>query len=177
MIFMGKWNRRAEVMTIAEWMEFRFGKKPAGRGRADSGCRFAQLIFAIWAISYFIQGAGIFLRSAAGHLPGCGRHPDDYPVCLLCRTERALYGVVYTEVFQGALIMVVIVYVVYTVMATITLPENLRGFGAHGRWYFPADYAPVVRDWASFCTEMGDEYARRVQPVQPHWYGYHVLPA
>jgi len=26
MIFQGKWNRRALVMTLAEWMHFRFGK-------------------------------------------------------------------------------------------------------------------------------------------------------
>jgi len=28
--FMGKWNRRAQVMTIAEWMHFRFGKQKDG---------------------------------------------------------------------------------------------------------------------------------------------------
>ena len=26
MIFMGKWNRRSQVMTVAEWMHLRFGK-------------------------------------------------------------------------------------------------------------------------------------------------------
>ena len=30
MIFMGIWNRRAQVMTMAEWMRFRFGKERQG---------------------------------------------------------------------------------------------------------------------------------------------------
>ncbi|MDY6897160.1 MAG: sodium:solute symporter, partial [Cyanobacteriota bacterium] len=30
MIFMGKWNRRAQVMTLAEWMRFRFGQGREG---------------------------------------------------------------------------------------------------------------------------------------------------
>ncbi len=30
MIFQGKWNRRALVMTLAEWMHFRFGKDKQG---------------------------------------------------------------------------------------------------------------------------------------------------
>src|SRR6056297_3401090 len=31
MIFMGKWNRRAEVMTLAEWMKLRFGDGTEGK--------------------------------------------------------------------------------------------------------------------------------------------------
>ena len=60
MIFMGKWNRRANVMTTAEWMEFRFGSGEQGKA-ARILAAIAQLTFAIWAISYFIQGAGILL--------------------------------------------------------------------------------------------------------------------
>ena len=60
MIFMGKWNRRANVMTTAEWMQFRFG-----RGRQGNAARIlaavANLVFAIWMVTYFAQGAGIFL--------------------------------------------------------------------------------------------------------------------
>lgn len=68
MIFMGKWNRRAEVMTTAEWMEFRFGKGKQGEA-ARVLAAIAQLIFAIWAITYFIQGAGIFLSEILGISP------------------------------------------------------------------------------------------------------------
>lgn len=121
MIFMGKWNRRAEVMTIAEWMEFRFGKNKQGEA-ARILAAVAQLTFAIWAISYFIQGAGIFLSQMLDISPDLAAILM-ITLCAFYAALSGLYGVVYTEVFQGALILVVIIYVVINVMTTITLPE------------------------------------------------------
>ncbi|MCH8494583.1 MAG: sodium:solute symporter, partial [Balneolales bacterium] len=118
MIFMGKWNRRAEVMTIAEWMEFRFGKNKQGEA-ARILAAVAQLTFAIWAISYFIQGAGIFLSQILDISPDLAAILM-ITLCGFYAALSGLYGVVYTEVFQGALILVVIIYVVINVMTAIT---------------------------------------------------------
>lgn len=35
MVYMGKWNRRSGCMTVAEWMEFRFGKGLGGEFQAQ----------------------------------------------------------------------------------------------------------------------------------------------
>lgn len=122
MIFMGKWNRRAEVMTTAEWMEFRFGKGKQGEA-ARVLAAIAQLIFAIWAITYFIQGAGIFLSEILGISPDLAAILM-ISLCAFYAALSGLYGVVYTEVFQGGLILFVIIYVVSHVMINITLPET-----------------------------------------------------
>lgn len=122
MIFMGKWNRRANVMTIAEWMEFRFGTGPQGQA-ARLLAAVAQLTFAIWAISYFIQGAGIFLSQMLGISPDLAGILM-ITLCAFYAALSGLYGVVYTEVFQGALILVVVVYTVTHVMMNITLPPE-----------------------------------------------------
>jgi Na+/proline symporter len=37
LIFQGKWNRRAHVMTLAEWMRFRFGTDRQGHIVRNSG--------------------------------------------------------------------------------------------------------------------------------------------
>ncbi|MCA1801431.1 MAG: hypothetical protein LC662_03120 [Rhodothermaceae bacterium] len=122
MIFMGKWNRRAEVMTLAEWMEFRFGNGKQGQA-ARVLAAIAQLTFAVWAISYFIAGAGIFLSELLG-IPKDVAAILMVSLCAFYAALSGLYGVVYTEVFQGILILFVIIYVVINVMMNITLPEE-----------------------------------------------------
>ncbi len=65
MIFMGKWNRRAQVMTLAEWMRLRFGE-----GREGNTARIisaiANLMFAVGAMSYFTLAGGKFLGQFLG---------------------------------------------------------------------------------------------------------------
>ena len=60
MIFMGKWNRRAQVMTMAEWMHFRFGKDRAGDvARLMSAISIIMMITAM--ITYMAIGSGKFI--------------------------------------------------------------------------------------------------------------------
>lgn len=161
MIFMGKWNRRAEVMTIAEWMEFRFGKNKQGEA-ARILAAVAQLTFAIWAISYFIQGAGIFLSQILDISPDLAAILM-ITLCGFYAALSGLYGVVYTEVFQGALILVVIIYVVINVMTTITLPEEFIVSVPMGGGQFQ-EITHKLSDWANFIPKwemnMPGEYSQ-----------------
>jgi solute:Na+ symporter, SSS family len=147
MIFMGKWNRRAEVMTTAEWMEFRFGKGRQGEA-ARVLAAIAQLIFAIWAITYFIQGAGIFLSEILGISPDLAAILM-ISLCAFYAALSGLYGVVYTEVFQGGLILFVIIYVVSHVMINITLPETFVVSVPMGDGQFQ-QITQNLKDWSSF---------------------------
>lgn len=147
MIFMGKWNRRAEVMTTAEWMEFRFGKGKQGEA-ARILAAIAQLIFAIWAITYFIQGAGIFLSEILGISPDLAAILM-ISLCAFYAALSGLYGVVYTEVFQGGLILFVIIYVVSHVMMNISLPETFVVSVPMGNGEFQ-QITQNLKDWSSF---------------------------
>ena len=122
MIFMGKWTRRAQVMTLAEWMRLRFGEGREGNiARLISA--IANLIISIWIISYFAVGGGKFF----GQLLGI----DDRLAAILMITlamiytaASGFYGVIWTDVFQGVLIFIAIVYVCGLALSTVTLPET-----------------------------------------------------
>ena len=147
MIFMGKWNRRADVMTTAEWMEFRFGKGEQGEA-ARILAAIAQLIFAIWAITYFIQGAGIFLSEILGISPDLAAILM-ISLCAFYAALSGLYGVVYTEVFQGGLILFVIIFVVSHVIMNISLPETFVVSVPMGNGEFQ-QITQNLKDWSNF---------------------------
>lgn len=161
MIFMGKWNRRANVMTIAEWMEFRFGTGTQGQA-ARILAAVAQLTFAVWAISYFIQGAGIFLSQMLDISPDMAGILM-ITLCAFYAALSGLYGVVYTEVFQGVLILVVVVYTVSHVMLNITLPPEFMVSVPSGDGTF-IQVKQTLSDWVNFLPKwemaMPGEYAQ-----------------
>ena len=122
MVFMGKWNRRARVMTLAEWMRLRFGS-----GREGNTARIisavANIMFSIGAMSYFAVAGGKFLGQFLG--------VDDriasvllIGLALIYTVVSGFYGVVWTDVFQGVLIFIAIIYVCGVALQTASIPEN-----------------------------------------------------
>ncbi len=116
MIFMGKWNRRAGVMTLAEWMEFRFGK-----GKQGNIARFimaiAMILITIAMITYFAKGAGKFVGEFLGISPDLAAFLM-IVIAMIYTVSSGLYGVVYTDLFQGFLIAFTIAYVCIFVFAS-----------------------------------------------------------
>ncbi len=74
MIFMGKWNRRAQVMTMAEWMRFRFGKERQG-DIARLMAAASIIIVTIAMVTYFAVGSGKFISTFLG-IPDFGKVTD-----------------------------------------------------------------------------------------------------
>jgi Na+/proline symporter len=151
MIFMGKWNRRARVMTLAEWMEYRFGSGRQGQA-ARILAAIANLAFAIATVTYFAQGGGIFLGEILG------MDPDLAAVLMILIASTytiasGLYGVVYTDVFQGFLIFGAILYVIYLVMGSYALPPEFEVSVPMGDGSFQTlettrtAWTDVVPDW------------------------------
>ncbi|NEQ76657.1 MAG: sodium:solute symporter [Okeania sp. SIO2C9] len=122
MTFIGKWNRRAQVMTVAEWMQLRFGMGREGNiARIISA--IANIIFAIASISYFAVGGGKFLGDFLGIDDGIA----GILLILLALVYTAVsgfYGVVLTDIFQGILIFVAILYICFIAFQTVNLPET-----------------------------------------------------
>ena len=122
MVFMGKWNRRSQVMTQAEWMHFRFGTGKEGD--------FARIISAIAAIvmtvamvTYFVIGAGKFVGAFLGIEPIYASLLM-VVLAMIYTVASGLYGVVWTDVFQGVFIFGVILYITGTAMSTVNLPQE-----------------------------------------------------
>lgn len=129
MIFMGKWNRRAKVMTMAEWMKLRFGSGAQGKfARFISA--FSTLVITIAIVSYFAVGAGKFIGDVLRIPTFFGLSSEFWAAALiifvtaLYTIASGLYGVVWTDVFQGILIFVMIVIVCSIAFSIPSLPEK-----------------------------------------------------
>jgi Na+/proline symporter len=128
MIFIGKWSRRANVMTLAEWMEFRFGNDREGR-LARFITAVTSIIMTVAMITYFAIGGGKFLGSFLG-IPDLFGLPSHFwaasiliALATVYTVASGLYGVIWTDVFQGFLIFLAIAYVAVKAFA-IDLPEE-----------------------------------------------------
>jgi len=128
MIFMGKWNRRAQVMTLAEWMSFRFGNDRQGR-LARIIAAGSVIVVTIAMITYFAVGSGKFIDEFLG-IPSFGGVSSEFwaatlmiVLALIYTVASGLYGVVWTDVFQGVLIFGTIIYICVMALTQFPLPD------------------------------------------------------
>ncbi|MFC1480734.1 sodium:solute symporter [Candidatus Neomarinimicrobiota bacterium] len=128
MVFMGKWNRRSNVMTQAEWMKLRFGAGSQGQ-TARLISALGQIIMTIAMVTYFALGGGKFLDSFLGIGDYLGL-PSEFwaagllmAIAMIYTVTSGLYGVVWTDFFQGVFIFAAIAYMAVKAWA-ITLPET-----------------------------------------------------
>lgn len=128
MIFMGKWNRRSEVMTMAEWMKFRFGKGKEGDA-ARLIAAISILIVTIAMITYFAVGSGKFVAEFLGIPSFWGLSSEFWASTIMIAlamtytVASGLYGVVWTDVFQSVLIFGMIVYICAIAIIKFPLPD------------------------------------------------------
>ncbi len=117
-VFLGKWLRRSRVMTPAEWMRLRFGTDKQGR-TAHAVSAGANLVLSLGMIVYFAAGAGAFLSAYL---------PFDPLTCaavlvivgLVYTLLSGLYGVVFTDIIQMAIVIFGALFI--TVEAFVTVP-------------------------------------------------------
>ncbi|MBN2425910.1 MAG: sodium:solute symporter [Calditrichaceae bacterium] len=131
MIFQGKWNRRALVMTLAEWMHFRFGKDKQG-DTARLIAAFSIIIMTIAMITYFAIGSGKFIGEFLGIPAFWGLSSEFWAATLMIvlamiyTVASGLYGVVWTDVFQGLLIFGTIIFICVLALISIDLPDTFQ---------------------------------------------------
>ena len=129
MIFMGKWNRRSKVMTLSEWMTFRFGNGIQGKS-ARIISAISTLIITIAIVSYFAVGAGKFIGDVLS-IPNYFGLSSEFWASALIITLTTLYtvasglqGVVWTDVIQGVLIFVMIIIVCSIALFSADIPNT-----------------------------------------------------
>ncbi len=128
MIFMGKWNRRSKVMTLAEWMKYRFGDGTQGKA-ARIIAALSTLIITIAIVSYFSVGAGKFIGDVLGIPEFLGLSSEFWAASIIIvlttiyTVASGLQGVVWTDVFQGVLIFVMIIIVCSIAIVSADIPE------------------------------------------------------
>jgi SSS family solute:Na+ symporter len=151
MVFMGKWTRRSQVMTTAEWMRFRFGTGREGNlARIISAV--SNIIFSIGAMSYFSIGGGKFIGTLMGI--------SDRSASILLVLLSAVYtvasgfsGVIWTDVFQGFLILVAVAYICSLAWTIVDLPDSFSVSIPNGQDF-------ILKEW-NF-----DDWSRMLPPIQ-----------
>jgi len=129
MIFMGKWTRRSGVMTVAEWMHFRFGKTRQG-DLARIVAALGTIVTTVAMVSYFCTGAGKFVAEFFGIPDFLGLEGRFWgALCMIsaamCYTVASgFYGVILTDLFQSVLIFIAIVWVSIIALVYYPLPET-----------------------------------------------------
>lgn len=109
MLWTGKWHRRSQCITGAEWMIFRFGD--------GAGGRFAQLVSVLSGVvgtvgmlAYLMKGAGLFLSMFMPFTPfWCS--VIMIGVATVYTVMSGFYGVVFTDLFQSVCIMAAVIMV------------------------------------------------------------------
>lgn len=128
MIFMGKWTRRSKVMTLAEWMKYRFGDGIQGKS-ARIIAAISTLIITVAIISYFAVGAGKFIGDVLEIPQFLGLSSEFWAASLiimlttLYTVASGLEGVVWTDVFQGVIMFLMIIVVCFLAITSPELPD------------------------------------------------------
>jgi Na+/proline symporter len=155
MAYMGKWVRRSNVMTAAEWMETRFGNGRGGRMARSTYALMAVLTLASF-IGYAYQGIGKFasvyislepLASLVGN-PWLKHfilthQADILAIAIISITTfyvilGGLYSVIVTDVFQTIILTIGSVFIAYIAWSKLT-PELLA--------LLPADWTSLAVPW------------------------------
>jgi Na+/proline symporter len=118
MLWTGKWNRRSNCMTGAEWMVYRFGDGIGGQV-ARVVTALSVVIFLFGALAYMIKGTGIFLAYFLPFTPlTCAAIMIG--VATLYTMVSGFYGVVYTDLFQSVIILTAVIVVVVLATSAIS---------------------------------------------------------
>lgn len=129
MIFMGKWTHRSKVMTLSEWMTYRFGEGIQGKS-ARIISAVSTLIITIAIVSYFAVGAGKFIGDVL-NIPNYFGLSSEFWAAAIIITFTTLYtvasglqGVVWTDVFQGVIIFIMIIVICTIALTSANIPDT-----------------------------------------------------
>ncbi|MHB9071310.1 MAG: sodium:solute symporter family transporter [Sedimentisphaerales bacterium] len=119
-VWTGKWHRRSNCMTGAEWNAYRFGEGVGGQLTRIVAAA-ATMLGTVGMLAYLIKGAGMFLSMFLPWSPlVCSLIL--VAVATLYTMVSGFYGVVYTDMFQSVIILVAVVII--SVMAFLKVAEQ-----------------------------------------------------
>mmetsp|Transcript_3835 Transcript_3835/g.4246 ORF Transcript_3835/g.4246 Transcript_3835/m.4246 type:complete len:641 (+) Transcript_3835:20-1942(+) len=114
MMVFGKWTRRSNVMTTAEWMKIRFGTGLAGKSARIMNA-VSNIFGTILNVTYFAIGSGKFISEFVPFDSWLNIKEQKYRdilsgmaitiFALIYTVISGFQGVVWTDVFQGGLVL------------------------------------------------------------------------
>jgi len=155
MAWTGKWHRRSNCMTGAEWQVYRFGNGPGGKA-ARIISAVAGIIFTIGMLAYLVKGSGLFISTFVPQLSPVQASLILVVIATLYTVMSGFYGVVYTDIFQAALIFlgfIVVTVIAFTKVESYDqLSQLARQVTGSGEWMssFPQWTAAMPRGYEMY---------------------------
>jgi solute:Na+ symporter, SSS family len=149
MLFMGKWLNRSGVMTNAELLELRFGAGKQGQA-ARLICAVGILIQAVAFCVFLLYGSGKFLSLFTNKFTENECMLIFFGITMFYTVISGFYGVVFTDLVQGMLIAVAVVWIMVLAMTTGT-PEYFQ------KYTDPSWHTLSLADWTKIVPE-GHEF-------------------
>ena len=161
MVYAAKWLRRSDCMTNAEWMVFRFGDNDDGKAARITSAVSALLICG-GLMAFFFTGAAkvlpTFLPFFQDWAPESWGPAGPGRMAALCffllvgiyTVTSGFRGVIYTDLFQSGLILMLILYVAFKAW-TVGTPEY---FAEHA----PAGWFELFPSGESLGAELPEKY-------------------
>ncbi|AQQ69859.1 Na(+)/glucose symporter [Limihaloglobus sulfuriphilus] len=124
MAWTGKWHRRSNCMTGAEWQAYRFGPGlPGSFARVLSAV--AGIVFTLGMLAYLVKGVGLFLSTFIPVLTPLQCSLIMVGVATLYTVTSGFYGVVYSDIFQAFLIFAGIIVVTVIAVTNVSSGQEL----------------------------------------------------
>ena len=120
MLWVGKWHRRSQCITGAEWMIYRFGDGFGGQfARIVSA--IATIVGTIGMLAYMVKGVGLFLSMFLPFSPLiCSLLM--LGVAIIYTMMSGFYGVVFTDIFQSGIILIAVIAI--STMAVLKITDE-----------------------------------------------------
>jgi Na+/proline symporter len=167
MMFLSAWLRRANVLTGAEWIQFRFGRG-FGANLAHISVVIFALVNTVGMLAYAFKGIGKF---AVTMLPwqlstqtgGLFTNENVYAVIILALTsiyaiKGGMVSVVATEVMQFTILTVTSLIIGFVAMSKVA-PEMIASAVPHG-WADPFFGWKLDLDWSGILPKVNDAIAK-----------------
>ena len=118
--YTGKWHRRSGCMTGAEWIAYRFGTGTEAKWMRFFKA-FMTVVATIGMLAYLIRGTSLFVGMFVPFSP-IWITAGIVAFCTLYTMMAGFYGVVLTDLVQGAIVLVACIIV--SIMAFNLVPDT-----------------------------------------------------
>ncbi len=174
MMFLSAWLRRSNVLTGAEWIQFRFGR---GRGAnlAHLSVVFFALVNTIGMLAYAFKGIGKFAVTMlpwqlSAQSDGLFTNENIYAMIILALTslyaiKGGMVSVVATEVMQFTILTTASLIIGGIAMAKVA-PEMIANAVPHG-WSDPFFGWKLNLDWSGILSSVNGA----IQQDGNEWFG------
>ncbi len=124
MAWTGKWHRRSNCMTGAEWQAYRFGTGLGGKA-ARIISAVSGIVFTIGMLAYLVKGSGLFISTFIPQLSPLHASLILITITTIYTVASGFYGVVYSDIIQGFLILAGAVSIIVMAMGKVDSAAQL----------------------------------------------------